>query len=64
MNLKILLVEDHKMITDAYKTILNQHFKKGIEIITSNTLQSAYEFLFLKNNKEEIDIVVLDISMP
>ncbi len=64
MSLKILLVEDHKMITDAYKNILSQHFKNGVKIITSNTLQSAYEFIFSEDNNEDIDIVVLDISMP
>ena len=64
MNLKIVMVDDHEMITDAYRTILSKYFSKKAEIITLNSLESAYKYIFVKKAEGCIDIIVLDISMP
>ncbi|QZK89297.1 response regulator [Flavobacterium sp. CHNK8] len=64
MNLKIVIIDDHEMVSGAYKTILTQGFRNDTEIITLNTLQAAYECIIMDNDNDNIDIVVLDISMP
>jgi two-component system response regulator NreC len=63
MPLKILLVDDHVMITDFYKMTLTDS-EINVKIIIKNTLQSAYEFIFNPQKAEPIDIIILDISMP
>lgn len=61
MPLKILLVDDHIMITSMYKIALSD-LKISTEITTINTLENAYNFLFTQN--KTVDIVLLDLSMP
>jgi DNA-binding NarL/FixJ family response regulator len=63
LSLKILLVDDHVMITDFYKTALAK-LKKCKEITSTNSLKNAYEFIFNKNPDKIIDVVILDLSMP
>lgn len=62
MPLKILLVDDHIMITDFYKTALSN---LGIEteITSANTLKIAYHLVF-NINITFFDIIILDIRMP
>ena len=61
MPLKILLVDDHIMITDFYKMALAD-LKINTKITTTNSLESAYSFIF--NQIQPIDIIILDMSMP
>lgn len=63
MPLKILLVDDHNMITDFYKMALAD-LKINIEITTTNSLETAYNFIFNQSKIQPIDIIILDISMP
>jgi DNA-binding NarL/FixJ family response regulator len=63
LSLKILLVDDHVMITDFYKMALAK-LKNCEEITSTNSLKKAYEFIFNKNRDEIIDLVILDLSMP
>lgn len=62
MCLKILLVDDHVMITDCYKMALKD-LEINSEIISVNSLKCAYNFVFMQN-PEVIDLAVLDFSMP
>ncbi|CAM3922912.1 response regulator [Flavobacterium sinopsychrotolerans] len=62
MCLKILLVDDHIMITDCYKMVLKD-LEINSEITSVNSLKCAYNFV-LKQNLEVIDLAVLDWSMP
>jgi two-component system response regulator NreC len=58
----ILLVDDHKMITEfCYNTLTNSNIKFNIRI--SNTLEDAYHEIF-SNASETIDLILLDLSMP
>ncbi|MBP4142051.1 response regulator transcription factor [Flavobacterium sp. P4023] len=63
MPLKILLVDDHIMITDFYKMALAD-LKTNTEITTTNTLETAYNIIFDQNEIQPIDIIILDLSMP
>ncbi|WP_196831311.1 response regulator [Flavobacterium sp. CG_9.1] len=62
MPLKILLVDDHIMITDFYKMALAD-LKTNTEITTTNSLENAYDFVFNQNEIQPIDIIILDLSM-
>lgn len=62
MPLKILLVDDHIMITDFYKMALAD-LEMKTNITTTNTLEAAYNFIF-QSKTQPIDIIVLDLSMP
>ncbi len=59
--IKILLVDDHKMVRDGIKLILQP--EQNIEVVaeTSNG-EGAIEYL--KENYDKIDITLLDITMP
>jgi two-component system response regulator NreC len=62
MPIKVLLIDDHTMITDFYKTTLSD-LEIKTEITTVNSLKLAYQYIF-NSNAPLFDIVVLDISMP
>jgi two-component system, NarL family, response regulator NreC len=62
MELKILLIDDHPVFTDYYKSQFEEISKK-IEIKATNTLEDAYNILF-SNGNNCFDLVILDISMP
>lgn len=62
MELKILLVDDHPVFTDYYKSQF-EGISKKIEIKAVNTLEDAYNILFF-NGYKCFDLVILDISMP
>lgn len=63
MPLKILLVDDHIMITDFYRMALAD-LNTNTEITITNTLETAYNFIFNQNEIQTIDIIILDMSMP
>ncbi len=62
MSLKVLLVDDHIGITDYYKSELS-YDERNFEIKTANTLKDAY-FLLFEKNQINIDLAILDVSMP
>ena len=55
----ILLVDDDKPVLDTTKTILKM---SGYQVITADDGFSAIEVY--KMNQDEIDLVILDYSMP
>ncbi|WP_395056156.1 response regulator [Flavobacterium sp.] len=63
MPLKILLVDDHVMITDFYKMALAD-LEIKTKISTANSLETAYNFIFTQTKTQSIDIIILDLSMP
>jgi DNA-binding NarL/FixJ family response regulator len=63
MPLKILLVDDHIMITDFYKMAL-ANLKINTKNTTINTLENAYNFIFPKREIQPLDVILLDLSMP
>ncbi len=62
MRVKILLVDDHQMITSFYETALGYSDIDTV-ITVKNTLESAYKFIF-EQFIQQIEIVFLDLSMP
>lgn len=60
---KILLVDDHVMITDSYKLLLTSHFKSDFIIETANTLENAYNFINSIDDCVAFDMVILDIKI-
>ena len=62
MYTKILVVDDHIMITDFYKNALN-YFDESIKVVAKNCLKTAHNYL-VKYNNEFADLVILDLSMP
>jgi len=61
---KILIVEDHLLISKSYVNFLSIDFNPNNEIFEANSLTLAYDLLFLNQTTEKIDLVLLDISMP
>ena len=57
--LKVLVVDDHKMIRDGIKSILQK--EKSYEVI--GEASNGVEALKIINNKE-VDLVIMDIQMP
>lgn len=54
---KVLIVEDEKALSEAYKTILDQH---GFAASTAANGQEALEAIA----KQSPDVILLDIMMP
>lgn len=64
MRFNILLVDDHKIITDSYKQLLKMQYGDYVTIISANTIKEAYQEIFEKKHKRYFHIISLDISMP
>ena len=59
--IKVLLVDDHKIVRDGIKSILNA----AKDIVVISEAQNGTEAInFLESNKDDIDVVVMDINMP
>ncbi|MBW6482811.1 MAG: response regulator transcription factor [Vicingaceae bacterium] len=59
--IKILLVDDHKIIRDGIKLMLN----KNPEIKIISEAENGIEAIdFMNKNANEIDVILMDISMP
>ena len=59
MEHKIFIVDDHPMVIEGFKALLNQN----TDINVVGTAENAYQAIdFLKNN--EVDIAFLDINLP
>ncbi|CAM4087669.1 response regulator transcription factor [Flavobacterium antarcticum] len=65
MSKSILIVDDHKVTTLGYKSILENNDRDLTFIFTTITsLQQAYELITASTNHNTFDIVFLDRSMP
>lgn len=65
---KVLIIDDHPLIVDAYKTAL-KHFSKEdnnyqFEFDTANACDIAYKKIIETNQRDVIDLVFLDINLP
>ena len=65
----VLIIDDHPLITDAYKTAFNYYSKQNESITffiqTAQNCDSAFELINEFSTKEKIlDIVFLDIKLP
>ena len=65
MSKSILIVDDHKVTTLGYKSILENNDQDLTFVFTTITsLQQAYELITASTNHNTFDIVFLDRSMP
>jgi len=58
--MKILVVDDHSLITDAL-SVLFLDLDPGAEVITTRTAESALQ---LQQEHQDLDLVVLDLGLP
>ena len=63
MPLKILFVDDHPLITEAYRIVISAGINVQTEIFTKNSLEEAYKFIY-QTNHLNLDYIFLDLSMP
>ena len=68
-NISVLLIDDHPLILDAYKTALEYYGKQNSSIdFTINTAEDCDEGLEMINSfsaeQKKLDIVFLDIMLP
>src|SRR5690606_7485291 len=62
--LRVLIIEDHHLMIEGYKSMLGTHAMGfDIEITTLETSHAAYQFL-TSNFSKKFDIVFLDWSIP
>lgn len=59
--IRVLLVDDHKMVRDGIKSIMKKENKIDIIGEADNGI-TAIEFL--KKEHENVDLIIMDISMP
>lgn len=59
--IKILLVDDHKIIRDGIKLMLNKNPEIKIIAEAENGLEAID---FMSKNANDIDVILMDISMP
>jgi DNA-binding NarL/FixJ family response regulator len=65
MIVKILMIDDHQMIIEGYKSILSLNsLGYTIETTDVNNCESAYAIITNTSNLISYDIVFLDYSMP
>ena len=62
--MKILIVDDHPFIIQAYKNALEKYSQQGydFEVIQANNCKSGYENIV--ESKTPFDVAFFDISMP
>ena len=58
-NIKIALVDDHKIVRDGIKTLLNS--QSDIEVVAE---ASSGQEILSKIKEHSIDIIIMDINMP
>jgi DNA-binding NarL/FixJ family response regulator len=63
-SMKILIVDDHPFIIQAYKNALEKYSQQGydFEVIQANNCKSGYENIV--ESKTPFDVAFFDISMP
>jgi two-component system response regulator NreC len=61
--LRILIVDDHHLMIEGYKSILSYHFKYIFEITAANNCEEAY-IIITNSNINHFDFVFLDWALP
>jgi two-component system response regulator NreC len=61
--LSILIIDDHHLMIEGYKSILSYHLKYAFELTTANTCEDAYNFI-TQNNPNHFDVIFLDWILP
>lgn len=59
--IKVLLVDDHKMIRDGVRSMLSQ--MKNIKVV-GECSNGNEAIAYLKENNDDVDIIIMDINMP
>lgn len=59
--IKILLVDDHKMVRDGLKLIINK--EPNIEVV-SEASNGAEAIQYLEANSNKVNLILMDITMP
>jgi DNA-binding NarL/FixJ family response regulator len=59
--INILIADDHKMVIDGLKALLSE--EKNIKVI-GQALSGNEVIRFLKQNSDQVDLIILDINMP
>lgn len=62
MKANVLFIDDHSIIIDGYKNILEKLAGYDLKFNSVNNCSEAVEFL--KNRGAEFDLILLDISLP
>lgn len=64
MDISLLMIDDHEMIIEGYKSILSYNkFGHTIAVVAATTCQKAYEII-TKPNPIDFAIVFIDITLP
>lgn len=61
MKLRLYIVDDHPLIIDGLKTNIERH--SGFEVVGFHT-DAECALLDVESKRQEIDIILLDVSMP
>jgi DNA-binding NarL/FixJ family response regulator len=65
MKLNILIVEDHEMMIQGYKSILSIHKDQyDVTITAAHNCETAYDIITNPENKTIFDLLFLDYSIP
>ena len=63
--LKVLIIEDHKIVTDAYKSLLeHSDFEFDFQIDVAYNCTNAYTKIKKTTKGDKFDIIFLDIQLP
>ena len=64
MIVKILMIDDHQMMIEGYKSILSLNNSYTIETTELNDCESAYKVITNPANSNTFELVFLDYSLP
>lgn len=64
MLVKILMVDDHQMMIEGYKSVLSLNDKYTVESTAANNCETAYKIITNPSNLNVFDLVFLDYSLP
>lgn len=62
-NLKILIIEDHLLMIEGYKSVFSNNSNFSVEIITTHNCENAYKII-TKPNATFFDYIFLDLNLP
>jgi DNA-binding NarL/FixJ family response regulator len=62
--IQLLMVDDHPLILQAYKTTLNGFKKEEYEIISTEATSGKTGYETIENSIVDFDVAFLDISLP
>ena len=65
MTINVLIVDDHKLIIEGYKTIFsNNRLGAEIDVCEATTTTQAVEILKASAVEKTFDVVILDYTLP